>query len=86
MYVPTTMSTLDYGNFRLISKPQKHQRGWVPFVLITWLDSKYVRSHIENPDMICATEDLAVDYGFEAARAWITNEALSKIPSSPHWL
>jgi hypothetical protein len=33
--------------------------GGVPFVMITWLDGKDVRSHIENPDEVCTTEEEA---------------------------
>jgi hypothetical protein len=65
------MPIIDYGKYRLISKPQKNHRGWVPFVFITWQDGDTVRSHIESPDQVCATEDVAVDFGFEAARRWI---------------
>ena len=68
------MATKDYGKYRLVSRPQKNHRGWVPFVMITWQDGKDVRSHIENPDKVCPTEEEAVDSGFEAARDWITKE------------
>ena len=76
MFLVFNMPTIEYGKYRLVSRPQKHDNGngWIPFVMITWLDGKDLRSHIENPDKICDTEEEAVDFGFEAARAWITTE------------
>jgi hypothetical protein len=50
------MATVEYGKYHLSSRPQKQDNGWVPFVLISWLDGKDLRSHAEKPDKVYATE------------------------------
>ena len=69
------MATMEYGKYRLVSRPQRlDEVGWIPFVMISWLDGTNLQSHnIKTPEDIFDTEEDALAFGF-AARAWITTE------------
>jgi hypothetical protein len=70
------MAALESGRHILISRPRRDElQRWIPYASVSWIAGSEVRYHqIKGLNAIFDTEEEALAFGFEVARAWIKTE------------
>jgi hypothetical protein len=79
LFICAYMRTEQYGKYILVSRPHRYANGWVSYASVHWLDGREWRYQIiKNQEKIFLTQGEAVEFGFDAARAWITENVDAK--------